>query len=239
MNLTDYQKNREKQLSELPHFRTLCPSCLQPDFSCYCPHIQKFNPQIEFAILIHPIEVRRRIATGRMSHLCLENSHLISGQDYTHHEQVNSLIQNPKNQCFILYPGQKSVNLSDLESEIRNELFLADKKQVVFVIDGTWATARKMIRLSRNLHTLQRICFSPTTPSTFRVRKQPASHCYSTIEAIHHVIELLGPTCGFQTESRKHDRLLKVFDRMVERQLEFIRMNPNPKRTRHRRAKIV
>lgn len=76
--------------------------CLQPDYGCYCGHIQRFDPKIEFVILIHPIEVRRRIATGRMSHLILENSHLISGENYTDHPLVNELIQSQSHQSVIL-----------------------------------------------------------------------------------------------------------------------------------------
>lgn len=177
---------------------------------------------MEFVILIHPIEVRRRIATGRMSHLCLENSHLIMGQDYTHNDRVNALIADPRYQPMILYPGLGSVNLTGIGVEESAELFAVDRKLLVFVIDGTWATARKMVRQSLNLLALPRICFSPQKPSNFRVRKQPSPHCYSTIEAIHHVIELIGPRLGFDTVDREHDRLLSVFDRMVERQLEFI-----------------
>jgi hypothetical protein len=53
------------------------------------------------------------------------------------------------------------------------------------------------------------------------VRKQPAQECYSTIEAIHHTIELLGPSCGFSVAQREHDRLLFIFDKMVSRQLDL------------------
>lgn len=225
MNLQEYHQ-RKKQLSEeAPQFRELCLACLQPQFSCYCSHIQKVDSKIEFVILIHPIEVRRRIATGRMSHLCLEHSHLIMGHDYSLNPQVNTILQNPENHSVMLYPGMKSTNLSPLSLEQRASLFPVDKKLVIFVIDGTWATARKMVRLSQNINKLQRICFSPSQPSNFRVRKQPAPGCYSTIEAIHHSIELVGESQGFDVQSREHDRLLSVFDAMVERQLDFIQQS--------------
>jgi DTW domain-containing protein YfiP len=89
-------------------------------------------------------------------------------------------------------------------------------------MDGTWATARKMVRQSRNLHALPRVCFSLDRPSGFRVRKQPAAGCYSTIEAIHQLIELVGSLCGFAVASRRHDNLLDVFDKMVAQQLQFV-----------------
>ncbi len=191
---------------------------------------------MSFVILIHPIEVKRRIATGRMSHLCLKDSYLIKGQDYTQNDTVNELIADTNYHSIILYPGIKSKNLSTLAVHERAELFPKTKKLRLFIIDGTWATARKMIRQSQNLKNLQRICFSPTTPSNFRVRKQPNSACYSTIEAIHHTIELIGETQNFDILSRQHDNLLNVFNFMVENQLEFIRQsNLNLREASYRR----
>lgn len=238
MNLQDYLEQRKKQDEATPRFRELCTSCIQPKFSCYCHRIQRFDPMIDFVILIHPIEVRRRIATGRMSHLILENSFLIRGQDYTRDKQVNDILQDPTRQCVILYPGKTSTNLTPLSAEGREELFDSSKKLTIFVIDGTWLSAKKMMRQSQNLLNLPRICFSPVKPSNFRVRKQPHEACYSTLEAIHHTIELVGASQGFHVSSRTHDRLIDVFDSMVELQLSFIRKADeidDPKRYRRPR----
>lgn len=204
-------------------YREHCPVCIQPQTGCYCSYVRKFDPHISFVILIHPIEMRRRIATGRMSHLCLENSYLISGQNYSDNELVNSLIQDPGRHAVILYPGTDSRNLSVMSEDQRGQIAPSGKKLTVFVIDGTWATAKKMMRESQNLKALPQICFSPEKPSTFRVRKQPSDFCYSTIEAIHQTIELLGASQGFATAHRQHDNLLKVFEVMVERQLDYLK----------------
>jgi DTW domain-containing protein len=202
--------------------RFICRRCWQPDFTCYCEHLQRFDPKIRFVILIHPLEARKRIATGRMTHLTLENSLLIEGHEYTNNDKVNSIIEDPKNHVVILYPGRNSTNLSSLDIETRSQLFPEDKELVIFVIDGTWNTARKTMHLSLNFKNLPRICFSPPYPSRFRIRKQPASECFSTIEAVHHTIELLGPSRGFNVSDRTHHSLLNVFDKMVEQRLEFM-----------------
>lgn len=222
MNLNDYLAMRRRLSEQAPQVRAVCHTCRQSRFNCYCGHVQRFDPKMTFAILIHPVEVQRRIATGRMSHLCLENSHLIEGEDFSGDDFVNKLISDPAYQCVMLYPGQGSTNLSELSDAERSVPFAHDKKLVVFVIDGTWATARKMVRASRNLAALPRVCFSLEQPSSFRVRKQPAAGCYSTIEAIHQVIELLGPLYHYPIASRQHDNLLAVFDKMVEQQLQFV-----------------
>ena len=236
MNIQDYQNRRAALLQQEPQFRVLCTTCIQPQFGCYCAQVKAFDAKINFVVLIHPIEAKRRIATGRMSHLTLKGSHLIQGQDYSENQDVTDLINDPEYHSVILYPGHQSLNVSPLNSAEKVVLFPAGKKLRIFVIDGTWATARKMVRLSENLKQLPRICFTPAKPSNFRVRKQPGAECYSTIEAIHHTIELLGDSQGFNTATREHDQLLNVFDYMVERQLEFIReSNANPKATTYRR----
>lgn len=221
MDIKTYRE-RQKQLKENePKYRVRCLNCTQPEFSCYCRHVESIDPNIDFIILIHPLEVRRRIATGRMSHLCLQNSILLKGQDFSNHEIIDTLTQDPSRHCVVLYPGRNSVNLSEMTMRQRHELFPMAKKLTIFVIDGTWTTARKMVR-SSNLINLPRICFTPERPSNFRVRKQPAKFCLSTIEAIHHTIELIGETQGVDINQRAHDKLLKVFNSMVELQLDFI-----------------
>ncbi|MBX2988357.1 MAG: DTW domain-containing protein [Bdellovibrionaceae bacterium] len=222
MNVAAYRERRRRLQESEPRYRRLCTVCLQPDFSCYCGEIRKFDPGIKFVILNHPIEMRRRIATGRMSHLCLEDSELIVGHDYSADPKVNALIEDPRFHPVILYPGPSSFNLSLCGAEEKRRRFPGDRKLLVFVIDGTWATARQTSRQSDNLRRLPRISFTPPRASNFRVRKQPASECFSTIEAIHHSIELLGDVAGFDLSSRRHDHLIEMFDLMVERQLRII-----------------
>ncbi len=231
MNLAEYLQFKNEHEQQKPLRRQLCLQCLQPEFSCYCSFIKKFDCKIKFIILIHPIEVRRRIATGRMSSLILENSRLIAGQDFSRNPEINDVITNKNNQCFILYPHRNSTNISHLSSTQKTELIDKNKKQLIFVIDGTWATAKKMLFQSKNLNELPKICFSKNKVSNFKVRKQPAPECFSTIEAIHEVIDSIGDRCGFETTNKEHDNLLYVFNKMVERQLYFIeesRKNPKP-----------
>jgi DTW domain-containing protein YfiP len=223
MDIKSYQEHKKRVLALEPVQRLRCDVCIQPEYGCYCGQVRKFDSKIEFVILIHPLEMRRRIATGRMSHLCLEKSHLISGQDFSKHPIVNDLICDTEYQPVILYPSPRSLNLSTSDSEARTRLFQREKKLRVFVIDGTWATAKKMMAMSQNLLALNQFCFTPSTPSKFIVRKQPKPGCYSTIEAIHQTIELLGNDYDFDVASRGHDHLLDVFQTMVHKQIDALK----------------
>lgn len=218
MNLNDYRRIRRERLASVVPPRDLCYACWRPNGFCYCGKIQKFSLNLRFAILIHPIEEKRPIATGRMAHLCLENSLLIEGDFFSENEEVNRLLADPTYYPVVLYPGPSSVDLSDLSVSVRRTIFPHDKTPLIIVIDGTWNTARKAMRHSRNLNQLPSIRFTPSTPSRIRVRHQPEKHCYTTIEAIHQVIDLLKD----DPADRTHDNLLEVLDHMVGLQLAFM-----------------
>lgn len=219
MDLETFKRRRLIALDQAPRLRMKCRKCLQPDFSCFCEWLKPVDPHIHFVILTHPVEFRRRIATGRLSHLSLLNSTLLVGEDFSQNDKLNDILDNPNFYRVMLYPGRQSVNLTPMSTAEKQNLIPSRKKLAVVVIDGTWGTARRMVRLSQNIKALPRICFFPPTPSNFRVRRQPRPECYSTIEAIHHTIDLLGPACGYS--GRDHDHLLFVFDKMVRRQIDL------------------
>jgi len=76
------------------------------------------------------------------------------------------------------------------------------------------------------LSKLPRVSFRPERPGAYRIRREPAAHCLSTIEAVSYVLERLEDAPG------RFAPLLGVFDAMVERQLGFI--GSDGARSRHR-----
>ena len=121
----------------------------------------------------------------------------------------------------VLYPHERAVFIDRLDEEGKRELCPSGKVPLIFIIDGTWHNARKMIKHSRNLHDLPFICFTPNHASQFQVRRQPHAHCLSTIEAIHRVLEIFDNNRAL-TGPRPYDNLLRVFSFMVSRQLVFV-----------------
>lgn len=221
-NLQEYLDFKNKLKAQEFISRENCGICGFASKTCYCHLVKPFDSKIVFAILIHKLEIERKIATGRMSHLCLKNSYLIPGHDYSNDDVVNSLIDNPENHCVVLYPGKGATSLNALTSVEKKSLVPTGQLLVVFVIDGTWRTARQTMRMSSNLSKLPQISFQNTVPSNFRVRKQPSDECCSTVEAIHKTIELLADSQGFDINSRVHDNLIEVFDFIVDNQISFL-----------------
>ena len=189
--------------------------------------VEKFDPLIEFVILIHPIESRRRIATGRMAYQSLENAHIVRGCQFPDNPIVNKLLAEEGYKNIILSPGENATNLTGMEQSEISQHFPKSQKLRIFVLDGTWSNAGKMFSRSPNLQKLPRYFFIPDKPSNIRVRKQPNEKCYCTLEAVHHSIELIGPSQGLDVKSRTHDKLFKPFDWMIEQQLERIEKNRN------------
>lgn len=177
-----------------------------PQFNCYCEHLVALSTQVHFAILMHPAETKKKIATGRMAHRFLKNSSLFVGTDFTHHGGVNQLLADPQFRPFLLYPTPTALTPAEVQTP-RNQ------RPLVFLLDGTWHWARSIYRASLNLRRLPCLAFSPTRPSEFRVKRQPHPSCLSTLEAILH----LSRSWGDEDLSPMHF----AFEKMVERQASF------------------
>lgn len=198
----------------MPIERGLCLRCLRAQTVCLCAEIRPITPSFRVVLLQHPKERKNTIGTARLTHLCISNSVLIPGVEFDQDHGVNALIDDPGNFCVTLFPGEHSINVSEHAADFFAYRMSDDSRILtVFVIDGTWANAKSMLRKSIRLASLPQIRFTPTTPSNYRVRKQPNRFCLSTIEAVHQLIRVLNP-------EKNPDILVQLFGKMVDRQIE-------------------
>lgn len=162
-----------------------CYRCFWPKSLCWCDSIQPMPTRTKLVFLMHPKEFKdQRTGTGRLTHLCLADSELFMGIGFDEHEPVQALIRDPANFPMLLYPGpQARVLPGGLQSDE-----LEGRRLVVFVLDGTWACAAKMLRLSKSLRQLPRLMFPPAAPSRFIIKHQPVVGCLSTLEATHELL---------------------------------------------------
>ncbi len=173
---------------------------------------------------MHPKEYKKeKNGTGHMTKLQLENSEIIVGVDFTNNERVNEILSKEKKCSYLLYPGKDNFNLSTRKSsEIIS--FMGNNPNI-FILDGTWPCARKMLKLSKNLQKLKRVSFDNKIKSKFMIKQQPDSLCLSTIESVHTVLNLLKEGNLEQCDTKD---FLIPFEKMIEYQLECI-LNPNNK----------
>jgi DTW domain-containing protein YfiP len=184
-----------------------------------------------FVFLMHPKEFKQeKAATGRLTHLCLPNSELHMGIGFDADESVQALIRDPHNHCVLLYPGKEAVNLSLPAAIPGFAAALGPRRLVVFLLDATWASARKMLRLSPSLQRLPRIMFTATAPSRYVIKQPPQAGCLSTLEATHEL--LLALTRAGLDDYPLPEQLLALFQRMQDFQIRCAR---DPARAGYRR----
>lgn len=201
-------------MNELLEGREKCYQCYRPISSCMCPHIRPIMTQTKFVILMHPKEFKKtKNGTGRLTHLSLPNSELYIDIDFSEHRAVNTLINNPNNLCYVLYPGKNALHLN------KEKIETAGKQVVIFIIDSTWPCSVKMLRLSSNLQNLPRMSFTHSKSSQFRIKEQPKEFCLSTIESTLSVLELLNEQGIEEIEEGAFESFLDPFTSMVEYQL--------------------
>jgi DTW domain-containing protein YfiP len=167
-------------------------------------------------ILQHPKEFRNRVGTARMASLCVSNSTLIAGEHPDREREAAAIALAPGNRCALLYPGPSARDPAEFAAGS------AGGQLVIFVIDATWAMAKKMVRLSPTLSSMPRIAFQPARPSGYLFRRQPRPECVSTIEAIHEVIDELDRRGSVPVRPEgAHANLLEVFGWMARKQSAY------------------
>ncbi len=220
MDKAAYLKRKQDLQNNILKFKReeFCFKCHRIQSHCLCPLIHPFETSIHFVLLMHPMEAKKeKMGTGRISLACLKNSELIIGIDFTEDPVVNKLLNDPANHCMVLYPGERAINISTDDVEpLKN---LNGKRLVVFLIDGTWPCAKKMMKLSKNIHSLPRVSFTATHQSLFAIKEQPAEYCLSTLESIHFFLSELERR-GMESLEHKHDNMLDVFKSMVDFQIK-------------------
>jgi DTW domain-containing protein YfiP len=163
---------------------------------------------------MHPKEFKKvKNNTGYLTHNSLKNSELFVGIDFSEHRRVNEIIE--EYESYILFPSQGALNLSRAKPSRK-------KSVAIFLIDATWACAKKIFLESKNLQNLPHMSFDVTTESQYQIKEQPAKHCLSTIESTYEVIKLLNAH-GIEKISKKqlHNFLLPFYE-MVAYQKEKI-----------------
>jgi DTW domain-containing protein YfiP len=138
---------------------------------------------------MHPKEFKQEKAgTGRLTALSLAGSSIEVGVGFDGHAAVNRLIDDPGNFPVLLYPAGGALNVSEGALTARD---LGGRRLVVFLLDGTWACAKKMLTLSTRLQSLPKLMFTPVEKSRFVIKRQPHEWCLSTLEATHQLLGAL------------------------------------------------
>jgi DTW domain-containing protein len=206
--------------------RIMCYRCFWPAPLCWCGVLKPMQTRTRFLFLMHPKEYKREKAgTGRLTQLCLPHSSLHMGMDFEDHDAVREILSDERYYPVLLYPGAEALNLSHVnrEESAQGQRFcaLADelerKTLLVVLLDATWSSARKMLRLNPKLQALPRIMFTAAAPSRYVIKQQPQEGCLSTLEATHELLTVLEAAGLDHYDDPAH--LLGIFGRMQDFQI--------------------
>jgi DTW domain-containing protein len=186
--------------------RNMCAGCARPSVVCLCASIRRVSTRTRVVILQHPRESDVPINTARLVELQLERAERHIAVKIDEVPALRRRLSDPAAPAILLYPGDDARDLA--EAPPRGAVTLV-------VLDGTWWQAKKLFQQNPELAVLPRYSLSPRAPSRYRIRREPALHCVSTIEAIGEALTLLEPA-GFDRQA-----LLEPFEAMVEHQLYF------------------
>jgi DTW domain-containing protein YfiP len=200
-------------------WRPFCYRCWRAKILCLCGHVRVVENPVEVLYLQHPNERTVPFNTARLAHLSLARSRLVHGLRFDGTKAVQDLLRR-KERVGILFPSAKALDLREAPADL----------ETLVILDGTWREARKILHLSPSLLELPQYAFVPEKPSNYRIRKEPKDEFISTIEATVTALRIL------DGDASKYGELLELFDRMVDRQIDFQRMNNRPGRRRADRS---
>lgn len=196
--------------------RETCRRCLRPTDFCFCDGLPLIPTRTRVVLLQHPREARLAICSARLTHLALAESELYCGLRFAGHDRVRALASQPG--AYLLYPGEGAVAADSLT---------ASPPAHLFVIDGTWKQAEKMLRENPLFAALPRVSISGVASGYAGLRREPGPDRLSTLEAVACALE------AFEGDPTRFAPMRAAFRRMVEQQLTCAkgeRRNP-----RHRR----
>ncbi len=180
-----------------------CYRCLRPQDMCYCDKLPSVPTATRVVILQHPHERTHPFGTARLAKLCMPNATVhVPVPGYT--GSLEKEVDVPED-AVVLFPH---AHADDLETVPESEW-----PSTLIAIDGTWSHAKRLYRENTWLHNKRHVRLAPSTPSNYRIRKEPKPEYISTIEAIVEAMRIIEPN------NTRLDELLRAFDFMIDQQI--------------------
>ncbi len=168
-----------------------CLRCWVKLEHCICAELEPAPNRTEVVIVRHHWEARKSTGTARIAELVLERCTIVEvGYDASLTDRELS----PNSDGWLLYPDAPGVRLPE------------GTASRLFVLDGTWAQTRRMLRRLPSLCELPRVSLPAAARAELNLRKAHLEGGRSTIEAVADALELLEGT-GVADPVRKAARL--------------------------------
>jgi DTW domain-containing protein YfiP len=178
--------------------RTICERCERPKNVCLCASFppEKFDTECHVIILMHPLEVKRKIRTAALLKHSINKCDIVVSRSIRPFMQggskpnlsVIAALAEPESTCY-LFPGQSAVDLSNSQHARDTKQLPASIKYLI-VLDGTWNQTREMFNRNKQyFSSLLQVQFTKGIGrqkdgrSEYVVRREPTANCVCTLEA--------------------------------------------------------
>ena len=198
-------------MTELAPRRAGCTVCLRPKSACICQWITPVAHAAEVLILQHPLEVDHAKNTGRLLHLSLPRSRMLTGEVFDEAGLRAAMEETPAYTVLLYPPTPEEAEAPVLEVER-----LKDPPGVrLVVLDATWRKSRKMLLLNPLLRRLPRLSLGEAPASGYLIRKAHKPGQLSTLEAV------CAALADVEGDVGRYRPLLQAFEGFVGQQLAF------------------
>jgi DTW domain-containing protein YfiP len=198
--------------------RALCHTCGKPASMCVCDDVQEVANRTHVIVVQHPRERNHPIGTARFARLGLRASEVkVWGPHYAGASSEALQASIPPD-TWLLFPSEQAQDARALR------VAEGGPPKHLLVLDGTWSQAKGLYLANPWMANLPHVRIAPSSPSAYRIRKEPADHCLSTIESIVATLRELEPA------TQGLERLLEAFHRMIDRQIAMIEQHGHARR---------
>ena len=236
-------ERREEERSRVA--REICNGCLRPPTLCICESLpdKPIATSTHVLILQHPRERRRKsLSTTPLVDLVLEKCTVKVGYNFKP-EQLD-LVQEclaKGKRPLLLFPGEDSVTLDQEDNQFDDDVNKVDditlsqlqrEQQLLILIDGTWAEAKRMLLQSPELvDNSIKVQFKSESESIYdTLRNEPEKHCLSTLECCARALTHLEHS--EECAAKANEYLLASMSCMVDKRIELTSKNPEPRFSR-------
>ena len=165
--------------------RMPCQQCLR--MQCLCHRVVSVDNGIPLLIIQHPLELTHPKGSGRLLHLSLQQSSLISGETFDENDLRGELFTSVADAALagtvLLYPDTSLDQSEDVVQEPLHVWPEDCRPQRLVVIDATWRKSRKILYANPLLQKLPRLSLTDVETGSYRIRKAHREGQLSTLEA--------------------------------------------------------
>ncbi|EDQ02215.1 tRNA-uridine aminocarboxypropyltransferase [Shewanella benthica] len=148
-----------------------CELCLLAQTYCTCQSRRQLVSDNAFLLIMYDDEVLKPSNSGRLIADLIPDTHAYIWSRTQANRKMLALIQDPRYQAFVIFPGEYAYPQQTVVSELKPTGLDSTKKLLFIMLDGSWREAIKMFRKSPYLHDLPLLSFIPETVAKYGLRK--------------------------------------------------------------------